>query len=954
MKTMEEEKKSPQLGESQDRAQKPEKRRFPAWVRVVAFIIVAVFLPEQVAWAIEYNPAVLYRNLPQGMQTPLAGGIVQGPVNIASELIVAENVKRSLNGLSYKMLKNVKLDENLEVENKNQEGIFLTKKKVDSIYNWLKDKDTKPINCGIQGLGYILKGYNVEASIEELSILTILTDILSGATDKFEGKLFTSLYSLSEVAKHYGTKLYPVELNVDEKIFALPIPFIVHIKNPEHFALVEKIEGDKVWLIQNNVDKPFSLPKDTFLSLLSGYFLLSRENEDAIILTKEEAQNVKGAPGDWGGGYDYSYSGYGANTYNNYYNNYNNSYNSYGYAGYDFNAVQNNINLTTPVYNTNNSFEVTVFNASKPPETSRTLMGFSTQYKDPAGGSVGHDVTLASPVTEYVKDGKLVRGAYRDRDRNIQRYDSQTILEPGKNAVAIPWTGVNWWKDVFGADSGEQTTGSRKFAKDHNISPKEDDRATVWVTPYGYSSHSINLDTAADTDRGYYVWNYKPMAATFFNPEETLKPGGVSTPPLSSVIPQKALDATVGRLEGTSAGSAFVTLAGMVPLTNAGVPITPGARLTWDSTAFKDGIAGFIPDNKFTPTPTQNEMSFFSTGQPGRSLGVSTNMTVENIGRRDDVRAVWVYSDGKAILQTALPLKAIEWNIAHNAQGLPKLQDLQNSVAQYGNITSQGIGTTATGSLPIVSFSIPDSQGYFTGFEATGGDMVHSQGPAVMESYIGGTSAASDREAPAVYDFKNINSELGRFTARGPGRYITFDASLRPQVFADGAEAYLSGDDVHFMNLAGYNTLSGFKQGDKAVIDSQRLAGLRFDNAQTKGRLTNFRDLLRVTTSVDESNRFVSTLHFPVGAAFDITQNSEIVNAPKFEFTLQNQYYADKVSGGINARVTHGENQRTWEVLGGPRAVNWQRFASSENLDLAKLVPGHSVSLKSIEGNLYL
>ena len=42
---------------------KPEfKSNFKSWIRVVAFIVVAVFLPEQVAQAVEYDWRVIWKD----------------------------------------------------------------------------------------------------------------------------------------------------------------------------------------------------------------------------------------------------------------------------------------------------------------------------------------------------------------------------------------------------------------------------------------------------------------------------------------------------------------------------------------------------------------------------------------------------------------------------------------------------------------------------------------------------------------------------------------------------------------------------------------------------------------------------------------------------------------------------------------------------------------------------
>ena len=306
------EERDKKLGEPQENAEvlpaepveNGHKSRFPTWVRAIALLIVAVFIPEQVAWAIEYNPGILFSHVIQPVQ-PIVyvhGNPVTDLSNLQSGMVVAANVRRSLESLSYKTLNKVSLAENLEVTNPDEDGIFLTSTKINKIIDWLQDPDTKTINCGIQGLGYILKGYGVDTTIEELAILSILMDILSGAVNSFDGQLLTSLHSLTEVSWHFGIRLHPVEMPVNEDIFNLPIPFIVHIKNPEHFALVQKIEDDKVWLIKNNINKPFAMPKKKLLSQLSGYFLLNKEAVGARLLSEQESKQVKGAPGDWGGG----------------------------------------------------------------------------------------------------------------------------------------------------------------------------------------------------------------------------------------------------------------------------------------------------------------------------------------------------------------------------------------------------------------------------------------------------------------------------------------------------------------------------------------------------------------------------------------------------------------------------------------------------------------------------
>src|SRR5271154_1848857 len=38
--------------------------RFNQWMKAIAIVVLATFVPDQVSWAFGYNPTVLYKNLP--------------------------------------------------------------------------------------------------------------------------------------------------------------------------------------------------------------------------------------------------------------------------------------------------------------------------------------------------------------------------------------------------------------------------------------------------------------------------------------------------------------------------------------------------------------------------------------------------------------------------------------------------------------------------------------------------------------------------------------------------------------------------------------------------------------------------------------------------------------------------------------------------------------------------
>ena len=62
----------PQSGNAGLEDQKPFRSRFRAWIRVVAMAVVFVFVPEQVSWAVNYNPFVLWKEKARHYVAPTA------------------------------------------------------------------------------------------------------------------------------------------------------------------------------------------------------------------------------------------------------------------------------------------------------------------------------------------------------------------------------------------------------------------------------------------------------------------------------------------------------------------------------------------------------------------------------------------------------------------------------------------------------------------------------------------------------------------------------------------------------------------------------------------------------------------------------------------------------------------------------------------------------------------
>ncbi|MFH1397423.1 MAG: hypothetical protein ABIH27_02595, partial [Candidatus Omnitrophota bacterium] len=85
------------------------KSRFKSWIRTVAFIVVAIFLPEQVAWAIEYNPAALWSHLNPLSALSSQSSAFSTPNPEVFNKAVAQSVHRFLKPLINKPIAQVQI-----------------------------------------------------------------------------------------------------------------------------------------------------------------------------------------------------------------------------------------------------------------------------------------------------------------------------------------------------------------------------------------------------------------------------------------------------------------------------------------------------------------------------------------------------------------------------------------------------------------------------------------------------------------------------------------------------------------------------------------------------------------------------------------------------------------------------------------------------------------------------
>jgi len=276
--------------ETKPEAQKPEfKSAFKKWVRVVALLVAVIFIPEQISWAINYNPAVFWHNLEFTAQ-PLnnLGGLT--PPQITNELL-AENLKRSLQPLLNKPLTQINFGRGVLLD-LGQTPVRLSKDKLERAYQWLRKNDTQAIHCGIYVLYNLLRAYHKAVSLEHLANTVFLIDLLSATIDedieKAQPLVKSSLFALAKAAEYFGLKLYPAKV---ASLSEIEPPFIAHLDN--HFVLITKVTEERVEFFYDKGDT--FLPLKQFQKDFSGYVLSAQAPLVGSAVNQNEAKQIKGA-----------------------------------------------------------------------------------------------------------------------------------------------------------------------------------------------------------------------------------------------------------------------------------------------------------------------------------------------------------------------------------------------------------------------------------------------------------------------------------------------------------------------------------------------------------------------------------------------------------------------------------------------------------------------------------
>ncbi|MFA7653346.1 MAG: cysteine peptidase family C39 domain-containing protein, partial [Candidatus Omnitrophota bacterium] len=264
---------------------KPEfKSSFKAWIRVVAFVVVAVFLPEQVAQAVEYDWRVLWNKAAIGL--PSQNTFAPDYLKNVQTINIPQAVKSILKDIANKPVTSIKISDNLTID--LDKPLRMSNQRIDELYNWLIGKP-----CGSKALYDFLSYKEVKVEEQDIAVFALTIDILNDVV-RPEGNpevIKNSLYALSKASEFFGLKLSPVKINSLQD--SIPTPFIAHL-NGGHYVLITKISNEKIYLLDEHKEE--FLPLEKFLQDFSGYALVQGLSlQGTVPLTDSEAKQILGA-----------------------------------------------------------------------------------------------------------------------------------------------------------------------------------------------------------------------------------------------------------------------------------------------------------------------------------------------------------------------------------------------------------------------------------------------------------------------------------------------------------------------------------------------------------------------------------------------------------------------------------------------------------------------------------
>jgi len=237
-------------------ASAPVASRFSRWIRNIAIVVLAVFIPDQVSWAFSYNPAVLWGEKAGMVRFAQPGIDLPQPAAQKAVSQVPQSVEYLLKQLAGKersrLLINVDPQSAMPLPFVKPSAVELdtragfTKERIDGIVQWLSQPDIHLLNCAVYSLKDILDAQNKSRSLDELAVLAVSVDLISDIIKVGDPKFKTTLFALRKVGDALGTGFVSIK-TAPEDVLKLQTPFIAHFKN-EHFVTVKKVEGDKVYV----------------------------------------------------------------------------------------------------------------------------------------------------------------------------------------------------------------------------------------------------------------------------------------------------------------------------------------------------------------------------------------------------------------------------------------------------------------------------------------------------------------------------------------------------------------------------------------------------------------------------------------------------------------------------------------------------------------------------------
>ncbi|MCG8430644.1 MAG: cysteine peptidase family C39 domain-containing protein, partial [Candidatus Omnitrophica bacterium] len=298
--------------------------RFKTWIRAVAFLLVAVFIPEQAAAGMSYDPSVIWQHLSPVSSAGLSF-TQSSPDPAVFNKAVAASVERFLKPLVNNPVHSVQIKPGITIDlNKSslrRAGLsagassqgkgeaVLSRDDLTALVSWLQKPETETVPCSAYTLYHLLQSRGRAVSVEEVSSLLILIDILAGtinASSSIRSSRFdNSLYALQKAAAYFGLDTRPVSLAAKEEVLSSKVspPFIAHLRDlPKgsvrksyngHFVLVTSVEQEKVHFY---FDKGSSfLPRGKFLEAFSGYALVLGAADGLQPMADRDAKVVRGA-----------------------------------------------------------------------------------------------------------------------------------------------------------------------------------------------------------------------------------------------------------------------------------------------------------------------------------------------------------------------------------------------------------------------------------------------------------------------------------------------------------------------------------------------------------------------------------------------------------------------------------------------------------------------------------